>query len=309
MPAMVAVRHGGVQLKRPTALALALALAGAAPAAGQYRGEVEVDAVVIPVTVRTAAGRVVSEVPAKKFRLFVDGLEYAIPGVERETDLPISLGFVVDTSGSMGGRKVSACRQMVLAFLAERRPDDEVTVWTFGGERVMERFPFGTPLVLLPRVLELIRPWSVTALYDMVQRVPEVMGSARHHRRAVILLTDGIDNASRVDHQQATALARSLNTPFYVLGVEPAGRPDSASGPTYEQALELIAELSGGTYQRVPSVERMGKVVEEMLRELSSRFIISISTSGIGARVYRRVDVQVEGFRATTREGYVGTLP
>jgi len=294
---------------RRALLVLALVLASAAPAAGQYRGELQVDAVVIPVTVRTAAGRVVSEVPEKRFHLFIDGLEYPVPGVEKESDLPISLAFVVDTSGSMGGRKVAACRQMVLSFLAERRPDDEVALWTFGGERVMERFPFGTPLVLLPRVLELIRPWSVTALYDMVQRVPEVMAGARHHRRAVILLTDGIDNASRVDHQRATALARSLNTPFYVLGVEPAGRPDAAAGPTFEQALELIAELSGGAYQRVPSVERMGTVVQELLRELSSRFIISISTSGVGVRAFRRVDVQVEGFRATTREGYVGTLP
>lgn len=291
------------------ALALTLVLAGALPAAGQYRGELQVDAVVIPVTVRNAAGRVVSEVPANRFHLFVDGVEFPIPGIEKETDLPISLAFVVDTSGSMGGRKVTACQQMVLAFLAERRPDDEVALWTFGGERVMERFPFGTPLVLLPRVLELIRPWSVTALYDMVQRVPEVMERARNYRRAVILLTDGIDNASQLDHQHATAIARGLNTPFYVLGVEPAGRPDAAAGPTYEQALELIAELSGGAYRRVPSVAQMGTVVEEMLGELSSRFIISISTSGVGVRAFRRVDVQVEGYRATTREGYVGTLP
>ncbi len=290
-------------------LALGLALLAPGRAAGQYRGEVQVDAVVIPVTVRNDAGRVVADLPARRFHLFVDGLEYPVPGVEQERDLPLSLAFVVDTSGSMGGRKIEACKSMVMTFLEGRGAEDEVTLWTFGGERVLERFPFGTPLHLLPPLLELVHPWSVTALYDMVQRVPEVMRRARHHRRAVILLTDGIDNASRLDAARATTLARELNTPFYVLGVEPAGRREANAGLSFEEVLRMVAELSGGGYQRVPTAERMPAVVDELRRELSSRYIISFNSSGIGARVRRQVEVRVDGYHATTRESYVGTLP
>jgi Ca-activated chloride channel homolog len=293
-----------------SAWAVLLVVAAATAAHGQYQGEVQVDAVVVPVTVRNDKGRVVADVDPERFHLLVEGSEYAIPRVERENDLPLSLGFIVDTSGSMAGHKVEACKQMILAFLKERRPDDEVSLWTFGGERVLERFRFGTPLVLLPRLLDQIRPWSVTALYDMVQRVPEVMDRARHPRRAVVFLTDGVDNASKVDSAQANEIARGLNTPFYILGVEPPSeREDGLPGPSYEEVLRLIGDSSGGSYQRVPEAESMGAVVDGMLFELSSRFIISFSTSGAGAKKWRRLEVRVDGFKATTREGYVGTLP
>ena len=74
---------------------------------------------------------------------------------------------------------------------------------------------------LLPRVLETLKPWSTTALYDMVQMVPDILEKARHHRRAAILLTDGVDNASSMTAEEATAVAHRLETPIYVLGVEP----------------------------------------------------------------------------------------
>ena len=77
-----------------------------------------------------------------------------------------------------------------------------------GNEQVVERFPFGMGWYLLPRVLETIRPWSTTALYDMVLRVPEVLEKARHHRRAAILLTDGVDNASEITADEAMAVER-----------------------------------------------------------------------------------------------------
>ena len=122
----------------------------------------------------------------------------------------------------MMGRKMSGSQQLITAFLLHRRPDDQLALWTFGDDRVLERFPFGMGWYLLPRVLETLKPWSTTALYDMVLRVPEVLEKARHHRRAAILLTDGVDNASEQSAaDEATAVAQRLDTPIYVLGVEP----------------------------------------------------------------------------------------
>ncbi len=294
---------------RRLALTLVVSLVAAAPLLAQYRGELAVDAVVVPVTVRDAKGRVVDTVPRDKFRLFVDGLEVTIQDLARENDLPLSLGFILDTSGSMAGHKLDACRRLVGAFLTVRRPDDQVALWTFGDERVLERFPFGMGWYLLPRVLETLKPWSTTALYDMLQRVPEVMDKATHPRRAVILLTDGVDNASRLGIEQAAEIAHGLSTPVYVLGVEPPPPPAGASGPSYEAVLERLAEASGGRYRRVPSTAEMPAAVDELLRELSSRFLISFTTSGVGDRKYRTIRVEVDGYRATAREGYVGTLP
>lgn len=291
-----------------TAVGLLIVLV-ALPLAAQYHGEERVEAVIVPVTVRTTSGRLVDSVAADRFHLFVDGMEVAVTDLHRETDLPLSLGFILDTSGSMAGHKEAACQNLILAFLEARQEEDELALWTFGNERVLERFPFGTGWYLLPRVLESVKPWGTTALYDILHRVPEVMARAEHPRRAVILLTDGVDNASRLTPDEATQLVRRLRTPIYVLGVEPPPKSAAPGGPTYEEILKLLADGSGGRYERVPSAERMGEVVDGLLHELSSRFIISFTTSGVGRRKWRSIQVKVDGYQAVTRKGYMGKLP
>lgn len=288
-------------------LAILCGLTG--PATAQYSGAVRVSAVVVPVTVRNRLGHVVDHVARDRFRLYVDGMRVAITDLKPESDLPLSLGFILDTSGSMEGHKMAACRDLIMAFLKDRRREDEFALWTFGDEKVRERFPFGTGWYLLPRILESIRPWSTTALYDMIERVPEVVATASHPRRAVILLTDGVDNASKIDSDDATQMAQRLRTPIYVIGVEPPPKLVEEGGATYEEILELIAELSGGRYQRVPSTEEMPKAVTALLHELSSRYILTFTTSGVGRRQWRTLEVRVRGYRATTRRGYFGTLP
>ena len=277
-------------------------------ASAQYGSQVDVDAVVVPVTVRDAKGRVVKGVDRKKFQLFVDGYAVPIRDLHLENDLPISLGFILDTSGSMAGRKLDGSRNLIMAFLAERRQEDQLALWTFGNDQVVERFPFGMGWYLLPRMLETIKPWSTTALYDMVLRVPEAMEKADHHRRAAILLTDGVDNASMITASEATEIARGLETPIYVLGVEPPPEPDAA-GLSYEEILTLIADGSGGLYRRIPRAEDMPEVARTLLDELSSRYILTFTTSGVGQRKWRPIEVTVEGHQAVTRTGYVGTLP
>jgi Ca-activated chloride channel family protein len=287
-----------------------LGLLGSAAGVGlaQYEGKLDVVAVIAPVTVRTTSGRIVTGLAASKFQLLVDDIPVLIQDVAPEVDLPLSLGFILDTSGSMAGRKIESCQRLVHAFLKERRPEDQIALWTFGDERVMERFPFGMGWYLLPRVLESIRPWSTTALYDMIQRVPHVMERASHPRRAAILLTDGVDNASAIDHRHAQAIAEGLRTPIYVLGVEPP--PIREDGQvSYEEVLRLIADSSGGHYERIPTTGDMPDAARALLEELSSRYIVSFETSGLGTRRWRTIEVRVDGYVATTRKGYVGTLP
>ncbi len=274
---------------------------GSVPAAAQYEGRVDVNAIVVPVTVRNSAGRVVTGVPRRKFTLYIDGMKVPIRDLDLERDLPISLGFILDTSGSMTGRKMSGSQELITAFLSQRRAEDQLALWTFGDDRVMERFPFGMGWYLLPRVLETIKPWSTTALYDIVLRVPEVLEKARHHRRAAILLTDGVDNASEISAEEAAAVARRLETPIYVLGVEPPPAKADVEGSSFEEILTLIADASGGHYRRIPRAEEMPEVVESLLRELSSRYILTFVTSGVGIDKWRTIEVTVDGYDVTTR--------
>ncbi len=278
-------------------------------AAAQYQGRVDVDAVVVPVTVRNKAGKVVTGVPRKSFHLRIDGINVPIRDLDLESDLPISLCFILDTSGSMAGHKMSGSQQLITSFLVHRRQEDQLALWTFGNDQVVERFPFGMGWYLLPRVLETVKPWSTTALYDMVLRVPETLEKASHHRRAAILLTDGVDNASTIGPDQVMSVTQRLDTPIYVLGVEPPTFLEGGDGPSYEEILTSIADSSGGRYRRIPAAAEMPRVVDEMLNELSSRYILTFVTSGVGQNKWRTIEVTVDGYQATTRSGYLGTLP
>lgn len=282
---------------------------GVAALAQEYSGNVDVEAVVLPVTVRTQSGKVVSKVSVNDFQLKVDGLMVPIRDLTREADLPLALGFILDSSGSMAGRKIKAGQGLARAFLTERRPEDRLALWTFGDDRVVERFPFGMSWYLLPRVLETVKPWSTTALYDMIQRVPDVMENAKHPRRAAILVTDGVDNASNMTAEEAGKLAEGLQTPIYVLGVEPPPRSQGEEGLSYEEILTIIAEGSGGYYRRIPRLDRMPEVTRALLEELSTRYILTFETSGIGHRKWRPIEIKVKGHAVTVRKGYVGTLP
>jgi len=75
------------------------------------------------------------------------------------------------------------------------------------------------------------------------------------------------------------------------------------------EILTLIADSSGGRYRRIPAADDMPKVVDDMLMELSSRYILTFVTSGVGQRKWRTIEVTVDGYQATTRSGYMGTLP
>ena len=71
----------------------------------------------------------------------------------------------------------------------------------------------------------------------------------------------------------------------------------------------MIAESSGGHYRRVPRAEDMPEIVDEMVRELSSRYILTFETSGVGHNKWRSIKVEVDGYSVDTRSGYTGTLP
>jgi hypothetical protein len=143
----------------------------------------------------------------------------------------------------------------------------------------------------------------------MIQRVPDVMERATHPRRAAILMTDGVDNASEIGGEEATEIAQGLQTPIYVLGVEPPPRNSGDDEQSYEDILILIADSSGGQYRRIPSTAEMPEEVRALLAELSSRFIVTFTTSGVGIRKWRTLEVTVDGHHAVARKGYVGTLP
>lgn len=274
-----------------------------------FREQAEVTTVLVPVTVRDKKGRVVAHLDKDAFRLFVDGLEFPISSFWREGGLPIAYVFVVDTSGSMNGRRLAKVREAIAEFTKWLKPQDQVSLITFGAGEVHRRLRLGAePSLLLP-LLERLSGFGTTALYDVLTAAPRFFEGAKALRRAALLFTDGVDTASQLTAEGALALLEDLADPLYVFGIEPP--PGEAErGWSYEDVLRRFATATGGRYFRVEKLEALGIAARELRQELGQRYIIAFTPSGVGEVKWRRLSVRVKGpYTVVSRTGYRGTLP
>lgn len=307
----------GLIQSAPRALLGGALLAASVQAAGQdvpppeqaFRDTAEVSAILVPVTVTDHKGRLVSTLEKEKFHLRVDGISFPIRSFWREGGLSLSVALVVDSSGSMGGRRLSRAREAIAELLRQRKPDDEVCLITFGAGEVKRRVKFGADPAVLPRVLESVRGFGTTALYDVLAASPQVMDGAKNIRRVILLYTDGVDTGSQMSADEALRVIEGLNDPMYVFGIEP---PPATEGPanSYEDLLQRVAATSGGRYLRVDNVAKLPEFTRDLRRELTMRYILGFEPSGIGTAKWRTIEVRVDGdYGVQTRHGYRGTLP
>jgi VWFA-related protein len=291
------------------AVAAGSVLAQATGPEGSFAERTEVSSVLVPVTVKDRRGRLVATLERERFRLFVDGIEFPIASFWREGGLPLSIAFVLDNSGSMGGRRLSRAREVILEFLRQRGPEDEVCLITFGAGEVKRRHKFGTDPGLMPRILQSLRGYGTTALYDMVAAAPQVMDGATKIRRVVILFTDGVDTASQLTAADAVRVLEGLNDPLYVFGIEPPPEAEDLE-ETYEELLKRFASASGGRYIRVSNASQLPALGRELRQELTLRYILGFTPSGVGVSRWRNIEVRVDGpVEIQARHGYRGTLP
>jgi Ca-activated chloride channel homolog len=294
---------------------LVVVLAGSQhPASGQqqvpaFNATSEVSSVLVPVTVRDKRGRIVATLEKGSFRLQVDGIETPIRSFWREGGLPLSFTFLVDTSGSMGKRRLGKAREAIKELTNNLRAQDEVCLITFGAAEVKRRLPFGSSRSMLDPTLEALKGFGTTALYDMLTISPNAMEGASNIRRAIILFTDGVDTASEMTPDDAVRVLSSLQDPLYVLGIEP---PPADEGPvdSYEKLLARFAEASGGRYLRADTAAKLPEFARSLRQELTMRYILDFQPSGVGTTKWRTIAIKVKGdYQVSAREGYRGTLP
>jgi VWFA-related protein len=294
------------------ACALSLLAASSASDAEQgdrYLASTQVSSILVPVTVRDSRGRVVPALGKDKFHLLVDGIEFPIRSFWREGGLAISYAFILDTSGSMGVRRLSQARAAIMEFYRQLRPNDEVCLITFGAGAVKRRLAFGTDPGLLPRVLETLKGYGTTALYDVLTATPQVMEGAHNPRRVMLLFTDGVDTASTMKPADAIRILERLADPLYAMGIEPPP-PEEGAPESYEDLLRRFAGASGGRYLAVSDAAQLPQLARHLSAELRMQYVITIDPSGIGAQKWRRLEIRVDGgYTASSRQGYLGTLP
>lgn len=285
------------------------------PPTSTFQDEVSVGLVLVPVVVRSGGGYA-KNLDQDDFRLLVDGKPAVIESFERRSDAPASIVVLQDVSGSMEGEKIAMSRQAVRFFMDKALAGDELSVATFAGEMFQVDVPFTANLNVVREAVAGWKAYGTTALHDAVARMPQISLEGRNPKRFALLITDGVDNASRLTPEQARAIVQDAQLPTYVLGLG-SGNPYELSEKgekiyRYADVLSLLAAVTGGRYYSIQTSEQLQEALTAILDDVRHQYVLGFST-GDGAVQFRRLAVEVKGKdRGQTvvfRRGYKGTPP
>ena len=282
---------------------------------GTFREETQVAWVLVPVGV-ARDGRWLGDLERGAFRLAVDGRPVAFPDFD-SAEAPVSLVFLQDLSGSMAnGGKLEASRAALGELIAAAAPTDELALATFAGGELAVEVPFTRDESVLAEAMALWQGYGTTAIHDAVAWIPDIAVAGRHAKRAVVLVTDGVDNASQLSPEAARELVRSARLPVFVLGLGRAGLGETAEdvarggAATYGELLQRLAHATGGRYLPLASPADAPAAARDLLDELRQQYVLAFPTAP-GPAAERRLEVSVKSTGATVyhRRAYFGGPP
>ncbi|MGH9368752.1 MAG: VWA domain-containing protein, partial [Thermoanaerobaculia bacterium] len=262
---------------------------------------VRVDVVQLHVSALDKSGRFVKGLTRGDFSIREDGRPEEMTGFEVAENLPLTVGLVIDGSGSMEKSLTFVHDASAALFKNLIRPKDQGFVVEFR-DRTKFLQELTSDSVALQRAASSSRAEGATALYDAI-----VLGLYQFRtlqgRKALVVVSDGDDNRSHVDIETLVRYARSAGAPIYFIGL---GIPitDFRSRKVSKQ----IAEESGGQVLFMGNAEKMGEVTQRIEEELRSQYVLAFrSSSSKPPGEYRAVEVAVArpGITARTIRGYI----
>ena len=248
----------------------------------------------VPISVTDASNRFVLGLEQQDFSVFEDGVEQKITHFSGE-DAPLSIGLLVDTSGSMGA-KLDLSARAISEFLKTMNAQDEAFLVRFSDEaKVVQEFTNRTAEI--ERGLRTVEPQGLTALLDAAQLGVTEMKKAKNPRKALVVISDGGDNHSRYTAAEIKTLVRAADTEIYAMGVFermlfPGLTTAEVSGP---KLLAQIAEETGGRAYGASEDRQLPDIAEKIAIELHNQYVIAYSPKNHerdGA--YRRITVKVK---------------
>jgi VWFA-related protein len=202
----------------------------------------------------------------ENFRIQENGIPQPITIFKHE-DIPVSLGLVIDNSRSIEPRK-ARLDAATLAFVRQSHPEDESFIVHFDFDARLER-DFTTNLSDLEETLAASKPFGQTAIYDALMIALDHMQKARHEKKALLLVTDGLDNASQITFGQALEAVKRSRVAIIVVGLLSA-----SEGLKAEATLARIAEASGGRAYFPDDVDQARAMMERAAHDLRTQYTI-----------------------------------
>jgi Ca-activated chloride channel family protein len=279
----------------------------APPDENDFKISSEVDLVLLDVSVKDSKGGFVTGLDKEKFRIIEQKLPQPIR-VFAAQDVPVTVGLVVDNSGSVRPKKPEIVTA-ALTFITQSHPKDETFIVNFN-DRVYfglpDDMPFSDNVPLLRQALLTNPARGRTALYDAIKQSLEHLDKGRLDKKTLVVISDGGDNTSQTTHDELMSLVERSIATIYTVGI--FNPDDKDKNPGF---LKDLASITGGEYYRPENISHLVGVCEKIARDIRNRYTLGFApdTSKFDGKK-RAIKVEVVGadgrkLEARTRTHYM----
>src|SRR5438093_3941941 len=267
-----------------------------------------VDLVVLHTTVIDDRQRFADGLKPENFRVFEDKVEQKLSVFKRE-DVPVSMGLVIDNSGSMRDKRPRV-NEAAITLVQASNPQDEAFVVNFNDDFYLDLDKdFTSSIPELKEALERIDSRGSTALYDAILGSLDHLKKASKDKKVLLVVTDGEDNASRNSLEKMIREIQKTDTVIYTIGL--LGQENKKEAKRARKVLEQISAASGGLAYFPENVDDVHNICEQVAHDIRNQYILAYyPTNTRRDGTFRSIQVEVIPPRgrgkliARTRNGY-----
>ena len=263
---------------------------------------------VLHTTVIDDRGRFADGLKQDNFRVLEDKVEQKLSVFKRE-DIPVSMGLVIDNSGSMRDKRPRV-NQAAITLVEASNPQDEAFVVNFNDDFYLDLDKdFTSSVPELKEALERIDSRGSTALYDAIIGSLDHAKKGHKDKKVLLIVTDGEDNTSHNSLEKTVREIQKTDTVIYTIGL--LSEESKKSAKRAKRALEEIAKASGGLAYFPENVEDVHSICEQVAHDIRNQYTLAYyPTNSKRDGTFRAVQVEVIPPRgrgrlvARTRNGY-----
>jgi Ca-activated chloride channel family protein len=253
--------------------------------------KVDVNLVVLHTTVLDDRGRFVEGLAQDNFRVYEDKVEQKLSVFKRE-DIPVSMGLVIDNSGSMRDKRPRV-NEAALTLVQNSNPQDEAFVVNFNDDFYLDLDKdFSSSIPELKEALERIDARGSTALYDAIIGSIDHLKKGKKEKKVLLIVTDGEDNTSRYSLEKTIREIQKTDTVIYTIGL--LSQESKRSAKNAKKALTEIALASGGVAYFPENVDDVHSICEQVAHDIRHQYTLGYYPSNVAKDgSFRSVHVDV----------------
>jgi len=281
-------------------------LAGAAAEAQDPVFTVDTNLVVLHVTVADKDDQIVTDLTEEDFRIYEDGAPQQIKLFRRE-DVPVSVGILVDNSGSMRDKRLKV-NAAAVDFVKESNPEDEMFIVNFNDEAFLDA-DFTNDIDRMQDALQRIDSRGGTAFYDAVQMsLDHVKKKAKRDKRVLLVVSDGEDNASRAELENLVRELQEQESQTIVYAIGLLSEEEKRSAKRAQRAIRYVSRATGGPAYFPKTVDEVSALTRRIAFDIRNQYTLTYSAPSDKPAGFREVKVELQGkakkYQVRHRPGY-----